>query len=217
MTVRKIYGVTVSPFVRKVRLVLAVKQLDYELDPVIPMAAPDDYVSKSPLGKIPCYEDESVVLPDSSVISAYLERIAPSPRLYPEDPALFGRALWFEEYSDTRLFDEVTPVFNEKFLNERIYKQPADEKIVTEQIEHRLPLVYDYLEGQIEDPVAIVGSSLSIADLSLVAHLATLVQLDIEIDADRWPRLTGYLDHQLKHPVVGQLLEEERAAIAAMT
>ena len=44
-----IYGSTISPFVRKVRVVLAEKGLDYKLDPVNPFAPPPEFLAISPL------------------------------------------------------------------------------------------------------------------------------------------------------------------------
>jgi glutathione S-transferase len=60
-------------------------------------------VPGSPLGKIPCFQDGDYTLPDSSCIIAYLERTNPRPALYPEDPKEYGRALFLEEYADSRL------------------------------------------------------------------------------------------------------------------
>ena len=103
----KVYGASASPFVRKVRAVLAEKGIAYELDPVIPFNVSPEFKRISPLGKIPVYEDGGRTLPDSSVICAYLERAHPTPALYPKDPYDYGRALWFEEYADTALAGEI--------------------------------------------------------------------------------------------------------------
>ena len=49
----KVTGVGLSPFVRKVRVVLEEKGLDYEHDPMLPMGVSDQYKQKHPMGKIP--------------------------------------------------------------------------------------------------------------------------------------------------------------------
>jgi len=49
----KLYGAGPSPFVRKVRVVLAEKNVSYEHDPVIPIGVSDEFRKLSPLGKIP--------------------------------------------------------------------------------------------------------------------------------------------------------------------
>ena len=82
-----LHGVNASPFVRKARVALAEKGIEYETVPVMPMGQPAEYYEISPLGKIPCYVEGDFALPDSSVIIAYLERKQSEPRLYPETPA----------------------------------------------------------------------------------------------------------------------------------
>ena len=49
----KLIGASISPFVRKVRVVLAEKGLSYEHDPMVPLGVSDDYRRLHPMGKIP--------------------------------------------------------------------------------------------------------------------------------------------------------------------
>src|SRR5713226_5997898 len=91
-----LYGVNASPFVRKVRVALAEKNVPYEHEVVIPVNVSPEFRKMSPLGKIPALRDGDKALSDSSVICAYLERAHPTPALYPADPYEYARALWFE-------------------------------------------------------------------------------------------------------------------------
>ena len=93
-------GGSVSPFVRKIRVVLAEKGLDYEHEQVNPFSAPPGWREISPLGRIPAFKDGDRIINDSSVIAAYLEKKFPKPALYPSDPYDYARALWFEEFMD---------------------------------------------------------------------------------------------------------------------
>src|SRR5262247_1015064 len=95
-----LYGANASPFVRRVRVVLAEKGIAYEHDPVVPFGAPPEFKQISPLGRIPAFRDGDRTLADSSVICAYLERRFPTPALYPSEPYDYARSLWFEEYVD---------------------------------------------------------------------------------------------------------------------
>ena len=80
----KLIGSLASPYVRKVRIVMAEKKLDYqhELEDVW---ASDKILKSNPLGKVPC-----LVLPggeaifDSRVIVEYLDTRSPVSRLIPE-------------------------------------------------------------------------------------------------------------------------------------
>ena len=105
-----VYGVPLSPFVRKVQEVLHAKQLDYELEGVNIMAMPDWFLEISPARRIPVLrylpagaEGRAGTIPDSSAISAFLEKLAPTPALYPQNPFEHGRAVWLEEYADSEL------------------------------------------------------------------------------------------------------------------
>jgi glutathione S-transferase len=80
----KLIGSLTSPYVRKVRIVMAEKKLDFqhELEDVW---ASDKILASNPLGKVPC-----LVLPggeaifDSRVIVEYLDTRSPVSRLIPE-------------------------------------------------------------------------------------------------------------------------------------
>ena len=80
----KLIGSVTSPYVRKVRVVLAEKKLDYvfELENVW---SPDTKITASnPLGKVPCLvmEDGSAMY-DSRVIAEYLDTLTPVCKLLP--------------------------------------------------------------------------------------------------------------------------------------
>lgn len=80
----KLIGSLASPYVRKVRVVLAEKKLDYayELENVW---SPDTRINESnPLGKVPCLmmEDGSPMY-DSRVIAEYLDTLTPVCKLLP--------------------------------------------------------------------------------------------------------------------------------------
>lgn len=213
-----LYGAILSPFVRKVRATLALKGVDYAIDPVVPFGVSEAYRRKSPLGKIPCWEEEDgFVLPDSSAICAYLERVRPEPALYPADPKLYGRALWYEEYADTKMAETVGGgIFFERVVKARFLGQPADEAKVRETLDTKLPPVLDYLEGEAPDSGdAIVGGRFSIADVAVGSQLAQLVHAGEGIDAGRWPKLAAYAAAVHAHPAFKPLLEEEKAQLAS--
>ena len=89
----KLYGANGSPFFRKARVVLEEKGIPYETENLVPVPKTPELLAMHPLGKIPILRDGEVVVPDSSVICAYLEKKHPSPALYPADPADLTRPL----------------------------------------------------------------------------------------------------------------------------
>ena len=80
----KLIGSLASPYVRKVRVVMAEKKLDYQLV-LEDVWAPDTTILQSnPLGKVPCLlmEDGGAMF-DSRVIVEYLDTLTPVGKLIP--------------------------------------------------------------------------------------------------------------------------------------
>ena len=80
----KLIGATTSPYVRKVRIVMAEKRLEYDLV-AEDVWAPDTTIGQSnPLGKVPCLVMEGgEALFDSRVIVEYLDTLSPVGKLIP--------------------------------------------------------------------------------------------------------------------------------------
>ncbi|MDP9109755.1 MAG: glutathione S-transferase N-terminal domain-containing protein [Pseudomonadota bacterium] len=80
----KLIGSLASPFVRKVRVVMAEKKLDYEFDLENVWAADTTILTSNPLGKVPCLimEDGGAMF-DSRVIVEYLDTLTPVGKLIP--------------------------------------------------------------------------------------------------------------------------------------
>ena len=144
--------------------------------------------------------DGDVVVPDSSVICAYLEKKHPAPALYPADPAEFAKALFLEEYADTQLNEVMRALVFERFVKPNLLQQATDASRVQELLEHALPPLMDYLESQLPGDRDTALARFSIADAALGAQLARLTVADIEIDARRWPRTARYQRALLTRP-----------------
>ena len=208
-----LYGAGLSPFVRKVRVLLAEKGVSYEHDPVVPFNVSPEYKAMSPLGKIPAYRDEKGALADSSVICAYLERRHPSPALYPSDPYEYARALWFEEYGDAPLVAVAGPkIFFQKIIGPAFFNQPTDDAVVSKAVNEELPPLFDYLESQITGDW-LVGSQFSIADIGIGTHFVNLRLAGVSVDTGRWPKLARYIARVHERPSFKKLIEEDRAAL----
>src|SRR5471030_1160780 len=80
----KLIGSTASPFVRKVRIVLAEKKLECDLI-LENVWAPDTTIqSSNPLGKVPCLIlEDNICMFDSHVIVEYLDTLTPVSKLIP--------------------------------------------------------------------------------------------------------------------------------------
>jgi len=80
----KLIGSTSSPYVRKVRVVMAEKKLDYQFVEEDVWAADTSIMNSNPLGKVPCLVMEGgEALFDSRVIVEYLDTLSPVGKLIP--------------------------------------------------------------------------------------------------------------------------------------
>ncbi len=80
----KLIGSLTSPYVRKIRIVLAEKKIDYEFVLDSPWEAGNQVAALNPLGKVPVLIlDDDSTLYDSRVIAEYLDAVAPNNRLIP--------------------------------------------------------------------------------------------------------------------------------------
>lgn len=209
-------GGSVSPFVRKVRVVLGEKGLDYTHEQVNPFGPPPGWREISPLGKIPAFKDGDRVVNDSSVICQYIERRFPKPSLYPADDGDFARALWLEEFADGGL----TPVIGPRFflalvLRPLISQKPADEAAEAEAkkaFETETPPLFDYLEKTLGDEEFFVGGRLSIADIAVASPFVNLRHAGYAPERKKYPRLRAFLDRMWKRPTFQKAIDEESPA-----
>ena len=80
----KLIGSLTSPYVRKVRIVLAEKKLDYKFDVEDVWAADTTISASNPLGKVPCLVMEGgEAIFDSRVIVEYVDTLSPVGKLIP--------------------------------------------------------------------------------------------------------------------------------------
>jgi glutathione S-transferase len=82
----KLLGSITSPYTRKVRVVLAEKRIDFDLE-LVDVNAPDNpVIPRNPLSKIPTLVlDDGTSLFDSRVIVEFLDNASPIARLIPAD------------------------------------------------------------------------------------------------------------------------------------
>jgi glutathione S-transferase len=85
----RLHGMPRSNYYSLVKAALLEKSLPFE-EVAAPPSQEEAYLTKSPMGKVPCLETEQGFLSESLAILDYLENIQPEPALLPRDP--FQRA-----------------------------------------------------------------------------------------------------------------------------
>ncbi|NCF43408.1 MAG: glutathione S-transferase [Proteobacteria bacterium] len=88
----KLYGLRMSNYYSLTKAVLIEKGLDFE-EIKAPPSQKDDYLARSPMGKMPSIEVNGTYISESLAIVRYTEQIQPEPALLPADPVAAAKAL----------------------------------------------------------------------------------------------------------------------------
>jgi glutathione S-transferase len=209
----RIIGSYVSPYVRKVLACLALKGLDYEIDPISPFFGNDEFARLSPLRRIPVLIHGDLVLTDSTVICEWLDEAFPGHPLLPADPADRARARWLEEYADTRMGDVfIWGYFYQKFVLPIIWGEPGDQARIEKTLAEDAPAVLDYLEAELPGDGFLFGE-IGLADISIASFLRTASYAGFEVDSLGWPRTAAFVARALNHPALATLIPFELAQV----
>ncbi|MBX9756182.1 MAG: glutathione S-transferase family protein [Pseudomonadaceae bacterium] len=213
-----VYGAPLSPFVRKLRVFLAEKGLEYQLEIITPFGQPEWYRELSPLGRIPALKDDDFSIADSSVICQYLEEKHPElPQLYGQTPAQRAQIRWLEKYADYELAPLTTfAVFRNRVLKPTM-GQPCDEAVVQTALHDKLPTHFDYLEKVLGTADYFVDNRLSMADLAFSCQLINLEHGGEQLDQQRWPALAALLQRVKLRASIAEVLPGEQRTLAKLS
>lgn len=210
-----LYGVPVSPFVRKTMLAHACKGVDFELKMIPPSSDEPEFRQASPFGKIPGYRtDDGVFFADSSVIIAYLEKTVPKTKLYPEDPNDYARALWLEEFADTKMMEATAGLYFQRVIGPKFVEHKIDNARVAELVTKLIPAVLDYAESQLSYADWFVDGVISVADIAIGTNLVNLHHANFDIDSLRWPKLAEFNTRFMGLEIVKNQLKQEAVMLA---
>jgi glutathione S-transferase len=206
-----IHGVPISVHTRKAIVTALLKGLAFRNEPVIPFDPPENWRDLSPAGTIPALSHDGFRIADSNAICAYLDRLQPSPAIYPAEARALGHALWLEQYATSVVFRQVVqPLFHQKVIRPRILGEGGPDETITARAEETAPWAFAYLEAGIEGPY-LAGSALSIADIAVVSSLINYRYLGYSLDVQRTPKLSAWLAAMLAERAVAAALADEAA------
>ena len=171
----RLYHLPLSPFCRKVRLVLAEKKVEVDLIEERPWEKRLDFLRMNPAGKVPVLvTDKGLAIAESRAITGWLEDTIPEPPLMPvraEARAEVRRLVaWFDdkfqrEVTENLLYERVT-----KRLSRTGYPDGQCLKAGTRNLRVHL----DYVTYLLESNNWLAGSRMTIADLTAAAHISCL-------------------------------------------
>jgi glutathione S-transferase len=193
----KLIGSLASPFVRKVRVVLAEKKLDYQFELENVWAADTAIQQVNPLGKVPSLvmEDGSVMI-DSRVIAEYLDTLTPVCKLLPSTGRERADIKCWEALADG-VVDAAVLVRLERTL--RPAEQQSPEWIARQL--GKVDLGLAQLSSQLGESVWCVGNHYSLADVAVGCAVGWLSFRFPEIPwRERHPNLARLYDKLSERP-----------------
>lgn len=211
----KLYGASMSPYVRKVLAYAAEKGLELELEMAGLGRGGPEFEEASPFRKMPAFRDGDFKICDSTAIITYLEAKYPEPPMIPAAPESRARTIWFEEFADTIVMGCGGKMFFNRFVAPRILGREGDLAVADAAERDELPPILDYLERTIPDSGYLVDDRLTLADLAVASPFANLGHIGVVIDKARWPKTVAYLEAILARPSFATWIERERQFVQA--
>jgi glutathione S-transferase len=206
---RILYHLPLSPFSRKIRLVLEEKRLSFELRTEQPWEQRPEFLDLNPAGEVPVLvEDNGLVVPDSGVICEYIEEA------YPDQTPLLGRT-YAERVEVRRLIAWFDQKFSrdvtQKLLGEKIFKRISglgnpDGTALRQGYANLRPHL-EYIGQLAEARSWLAGSSLSLADFAAAAHLSSLDYIG-DIDWSRSPAARDWYARIKSRPCFRKILND---------
>ncbi len=193
----KLIGSVTSPYVRKVRIVMAEKKLDYELVLDDVWSADSTVQQSNPLGKVPCLVmEDGAAMFDSSVIAEYLDTLTPVGKLLPANSS--------RERAAVKCWEALADGVLEAAVLVRLERQRAAEQQSADWILRQQGKVQAGLKAMasgLGDTPFCAGNHFTLADIAVGCALGWLAFRFPEIDwRSEYPNLARLSDKLAERP-----------------
>lgn len=201
----KLIGSLTSPFVRKVRIVLAEKKIecDFVIDsPWVPETRVTHY---NPLGKIPVLLlDEDRPLFDSRVIVEYLDNVAPNAKLFPTPNRERTEVKRWEALADG-ICDAASAIVLEK---RRPKKEQSADWIKRQH--SKVVSGLEFMAKELGDHSFCMGTHFSMADIAVGTALGYLVFRHGDLGwQEKHPNLAALYDKLMQRPSFAETIPQD--------
>lgn len=162
---RVLYYAQRSPYARKVRILLAEKNLPCELKATDIVNKSPEFLQVSPIGKVPVLVDEDgTTIWDSTLIMEYLDETYPEPGFYPSDRKERLECRKWENLADT-LADNIIFLWYQQMKGDNA--DAKDRAKYQAAIDRLLPVLDDKLAAS----SYLLGDSWTAADIAVLSAL----------------------------------------------
>jgi glutathione S-transferase len=191
-----LYDSAFSPFARKVRMVLEHKGLDFEAVDGLLKSNHDALKAVNGRIEVPVLVDGDLVVVNSADIVAYLEFRYPAKPVYPDAPAAHVHARAWERTADAFIDAILIDISYWKWAD----RQDSMPDGLLAAARSDLRRVYDALERDLAGQEFVSGP-LSIADLALFPHMASVKAMEVEFSAQDHPNLARWFRQMRALPI----------------
>jgi glutathione S-transferase len=210
----KLCGFHVSNYHNKVRVALMEKGVAFEEDPTCIPSQKDEFLARTPVGKVPWIELDGRRLAESQVICEYLEEAYPQKPLLPEDP-----------YQRAKVRELVTFIeLHLELVGRRLYAPlffggAAVSEDAKKSIEKDLSKGVRALKGLAKFDPYIAGKDLTLADCAAFVSLPLVTLVSKQAFGrdflDEVAQLKPYLKMLGERPAFARVNEDRKSAQAA--
>jgi glutathione S-transferase len=198
----KLYDFKSSPNCQRVKVVLAEKNLTYEIVPVDLRKQEQkkpEYLKLNPYGKVPVLTDDFTVLYESLIINEYLNEKYPDPPLMPKDPGGKAKARILIDYGMAH-FDSAY-----QKLRMELMKDPKEQsQPVIDGAKSDLKKLLQRFEDEIGERPYLMGD-FSLVDADLIPRFTRLEGFGVLPDPSL-PRFGKYMERMKARPSVKAIL-----------
>lgn len=161
----KLYGSLTSPYVRKVRILLAEKNIDHDFIKSLPGIDNTELAAVNPLAKVPALQlDNGELLIDSGLHVEYIDSL-PGEKFIPDDQSRWTVLNWHE------LGNGISDAVVNRMLETRREKDCQNAEFIKKQ-ELKVGRAMAYAEERIGSKQYLSGGKLTLADITLGVALA---------------------------------------------
>jgi len=171
---RVLYHFPLSPFSRKIRLILAEKKLDFELVEEKYWERRREFIAMNPASQVPVLFENDKYIADSIAVSEYLDEEYTKIRLIGDSIEKRYEVRRIANWFNNKFYYEVSKYIVDerviKFLNNSGEPNSNALRAAKSNIKYHL----DYIEFLVSNRKWLAGEEFSLADITAAAHLSVL-------------------------------------------
>jgi len=204
----RLYHYPLSPFSRKVRLVLAEKGIEVELVEERYWEERPEFLRMNPSGKVPVLKTDTLTLGESGAICEYLDEIHPEPALIPTDIERRAETRRLASWFDDKFYNEVTlNLLGERTMKKIMgkgYPESKNIKAGSKSIRYHMK----YMEYLLDRRRWLAGDRMTIADFSAAAQISCLDYIS-DVDWNNYDLVKEWYAKIKSRPAFRSLLADQ--------